>query len=162
MAELERRRHIWEQAGHTALEMYGEERMPQIVDTALYIGGLLGNRGGDIHPLKLSLGGAAALESFGAEIFCQYRCVRLGKGAKPTAYTDKGSVAANYIVICGNAYLGDAVPELTERIMSVSSQILTTEVLGMELAEKMLLAGYCIEDCNFLLDYYRITADYRL
>jgi gamma-glutamylputrescine oxidase len=66
------------------------------------------------------------------------------------------------VVVCGNAYLGDAVPELTKRIMSVSSQIVATEPLGEDLAKKMLPAGYCIEDCNYLLDYYRITADHRL
>jgi gamma-glutamylputrescine oxidase len=162
MAELERRKQVWGKAGHTTLEMYGAEKMPQVVDAKLYIGGMLDNRGGHIHPLNLALGEAAAFESLGGKIFENSRVVRVEKGSKPKTYTDKGSVSANFVVVCGNAYLGEAVPELTERIMSVSSQIVATEPLGTELAEKMLPAGYCIEDCNFLLDYYRITADYRL
>ncbi len=162
MDELERRKEVWEKSGNKSLEMYGAEKMPQVVDTTLYIGGLLDRRGGHIHPLNLALGEAVAIESLGGKIFENSRAVRIEKVSKPKVYTDKGSVTANYIVVCGNAYLGDTVPELTERIMSVSSQIVTTEVLGKELTKKMLPSGFCVEDCNFLLDYYRITADHRL
>ena len=162
MTDLERRREVWGKAGNTSLEMYGKEKMPQIVDTKIYIGGLLDNRGGHLHPLNLALGEAAVFESLGGKVFENSRVIRVNKGDKPKVYTEKGSVAANYVVVCGNAYLGDVLPELTEKIMSVSSQIVTTEVLGAELANKMIPSGYCIEDCNFLLDYYRLTADHRL
>lgn len=162
MQYLEKRRTLWEKAGHTGLEMYARERIPEVVDTDLYCGGLLDRLGGHIHPLNLALGEAAALESLGGKIFEQSRVTHIDKGAKPVAYTGQGSVTAAHMVVCGNAYLGDAVPELSGRIMSVSSQIVTTEVLGAELTQKMMPAGFCLEDCNYLLDYYRITADHRL
>jgi gamma-glutamylputrescine oxidase len=159
MKELEHGKGIWERAGHTALEIYGKERLPQVVDTDLYIGGLLDKWGGHMHPLNLALGEAAAVESLGGKI-CENARVERIEGN--TAVTAEGRVRAKHIVICGNAYLGRTVPELTKRIMSVSSQVVATEVLGPELTQKMMPAGYCIEDCNFLLDYYRITADHRL
>jgi gamma-glutamylputrescine oxidase len=162
MQYLEKRRTLWEKSGHTGLEMYAKERIPEVVDTGIYCGGLLDRRGGHIHPLNLALGEAAALESLGGKIFEQSRVTHIDKGAKPVAYTGQGSVTAAHMVVCGNAYLGDAVPELSGRIMSVSSQIVTTEVLGAELTQRMMPAGFCLEDCNYLLDYYRITADHRL
>jgi gamma-glutamylputrescine oxidase len=162
MRELGRRKEVWEKSGHRDLEIYGKERMPQVVDADLYCGGLLDRRGGHIHPLNLALGQAAAIESLGGKIFEQSRVLRIDKGAKPAVFTEKGKVSAKYLVVCGNAYIGDTVPELSRRIMSVSSQIITTEVLGAELTDKMMPAGFCLEDCNFLLDYYRITADKRL
>jgi len=162
MEDLERRREAWEQAGNKELEMYSRERMPEVVDTELYCGGLLDRRGGHLHPLNLALGEAKAFESLGGRIFEQSRVVRIEQGKKPAAFTAHGRVTADHMALCGNAYLGDAVPELTGRIMSVSSQIVATEVLGAELTRKMMPANFCVEDCNFLLDYYRITADHRL
>lgn len=159
IAELARRKEVWEKAGNTTLRLYDKGRMPEVVDTDLYCGGLLDGRGGHIHPLNLARGEAAALESLGGRIFENSPVTRIDG---PTVYTASGTVAAKYIVVCGNAYLGRVLPGLTGRIMSVSSQIVTTEPLGAELARKMMPAGFCLEDCNFLLDYYRITADNRL
>lgn len=163
IADLEHGKAVWERAGHTALEMYDKSRLPDVVGTDIYSGGMLDNWGGHIHPMNLALGEAAAIESLGGKIFEQSRVVSIDRQSfKPVVKTDKGQVSAHYVVVCGNAYLGDTVPELTRRIMSVSSQIITTEVLGEDLTRQMMPAGYCVEDCNYLLDYYRITADHRL
>ncbi len=160
--DLEHGKKIWESAGHTGLEMYSKSRIPEVVDTNLYCGGLLDKWGGHIHPLNLVLGQAEALLSLGGEIFEQSRVTHIEKSAKPVAHTAEGRIVADTLVICGNAYLADAVPELSGKYMSVSSQIITTEPLGADLAQKMMSAGFCLEDCNYLLDYYRITADKRL
>lgn len=162
MKDLERLKETWEMAGHTGIEMYGRERMPEVTDTGLYIGGLLDKWGGHIHPLNLALGEADAFESLGGQIFEQSRVTHIDDGAAPVAYTAEGKVTADIIVVCGNAYLGKTVPQLTRRIMPCSSQILVTEPLGADVTDKMMPAGFCVEDCNFLLDYYRITADKRL
>lgn len=162
MKDLARRKDVWERAGNTQLEMFDKAQTKSVSDTDLYCGGLLDKRGGHIHPLNLVLGEAAALEKLGGKIFEQSRVTHIDQGAAPVAYTEQGSVHAKYLVVCGNAYLGGAVPELSGKIMSVSSQIVTTEVLGADLTQKMMPSGYSVEDCNFLLDYYRITADHRL
>lgn len=164
MKDLEHGKKIWEGAGHNDLHMFDKAKVSDVVDTNLYTGGMLDNWGGHIHPLNLVLGEAAALEAHGGHIYEQSRVTQIDKESfRPVVKTDKGSVTAHYVVVCGNAYLGDeALPELTKRIMSVSSQIIATEPLGEELTKKMMPAGYCIEDCNYLLDYYRITADHRL
>lgn len=161
--DLEHGKKIWERAGHTDLHMFDKSQVSSVVDTNLYAGGMLDNWGGHIHPLNLVLGEAAALEALGGAIYEQSRVVSIDKDSpRPVVKTAKGSVTAHYVVVCGNAYLGDTMPELTRRIMSVSSQIIATEPLGEELTKKMMPAGHCIEDCNYLLDYYRITADHRL
>jgi gamma-glutamylputrescine oxidase len=162
MKFLERRREVWASAGHDQTEMYDDKKVRQVSDTPLYIGGMLDKRGGHIHPMNLVLGQAAALESLGGKIYEQSRVTHIDKGAKPVAHTAQGSVKANFLVVCGNAYIGESVPELPHRFMSVSSQIVTTEVLGAELTDKMMPADFCLEDCNYLLDYYRITGDKRL
>ncbi|HCP57428.1 MAG TPA: gamma-glutamylputrescine oxidoreductase, partial [Pseudomonas sp.] len=41
-------------------------------------------------------------------------------------------------------------------------QVITTEPLSAELAKSLLPTDYCVEDCNYLLDYYRLSGDNRL
>lgn len=162
MKHLLREKETWEMAGHDTLRMLDKEETKEIVNTDIYCGGLLDPRGGHIHPLNLALGEAAAIESLGGEIFEQSRVTHIDKGAKPVAYTAEGKVTADFLVVCGNAYIGGAVPELPGKFMSCSSQIVTTEILGADITDKMLPQGHCVEDVNYLLDYYRITADKRL
>lgn len=40
--------------------------------------------------------------------------------------------------------------------------MVTTAPLPEELARTLIPNNYCVEDCNYLLDYYRLTADNRL
>ena len=165
MRDLEKRKEDWEKASASftpTLRMYDQKDMPQVVDTKLYLGGLLDRRGGQLHPLNLLLGEAAAFESLGGKIFENSPVVAIDEGDVPSVKTEQGTVEAKIVVVCGNAYLGNLLPELTGHIMSVSSQVITTEVLGEEMVKKMMPADYCIEDSNFIMDYYRRTADHRL
>jgi len=66
------------------------------------------------------------------------------------------------VLVCGNAYLGDLLPKITDKMMPVSSQVMATEPLDARLIEELLPANYCVEDANYVLDYYRRTADNRL
>ena len=46
--------------------------------------------------------------------------------------------------------------------MPCGTQVIATEPLDEELARSLLPQDYCVEDCNYLLDYYRLSADKRL
>lgn len=160
--DLSRRRDAWARAGNTNLHMVPQDKMPHVVASDLYVGGLLDLRGGHLHPLKLAEGEAAAIESHGGVIFEQSRVLHIEAGRVPVVHTETGSIFARQVVVCGNAYLGGVLPQLSQRIMAVSSQIVTTEVLGAAITDRLMPEDYCLEDCNFLLDYYRITGDKRL
>lgn len=162
MKTLLHNKEVWESAGNREVEIYTKDRMKEVVGTDIYYGGMVDRRGGHLHPLNLALGEAAALDSLGGKIFEQSRVTSIEDGAKQTVHTSGGKVTASHVVICGNAYLDGLMPSLSGKTMSVSSQIITTEPLGEELAKKTIPSGFCVEDCNFLLDYYRITADHRL
>ncbi|MGC3200825.1 gamma-glutamylputrescine oxidoreductase, partial [Pseudomonas aeruginosa] len=60
------------------------------------------------------------------------------------------------------AYLNGLVPELAAKSMPCGTQVITTEPLNEELAHSLLPQVYCVEDCNYLLDYYRLSGDKRL
>jgi gamma-glutamylputrescine oxidase len=152
----------WEKYGHSGLEMVGKDEVSRYVKTDRYAGGMIDRLGGHIHPLNLLLGEAAAVESLGGRIFEQSRVTAIDTGNRPQVRTAEGSVRANYVLVCGNAYLSPLLPEIHGRMMPVSSQVMATEPLDAALAESLLPANYCVEDANYILDYYRRTADNRL
>ncbi|MEA9977836.1 MULTISPECIES: FAD-binding oxidoreductase [unclassified Pseudomonas] len=162
MAHLKGQQKLWERYGHTQLELMDKRRIGQVIGSELYVGGLLDMSGGHIHPLNLALGEAAAVESLGGVIHEQSAAIRIERGPQPAVHTEQGRVRARFIIVAGNAYLGNLVPELAAKSMPCASQVITTEPLSAELAESLLPQDYCVEDCNYLLDYYRLSADKRL
>ncbi|WP_028534749.1 NAD(P)/FAD-dependent oxidoreductase [Paludibacterium yongneupense] len=162
MRELEERRALWESLGHRALTLLDDRQMRGEVDSPRYVGGLLDGLGGHIHPLNLALGEAAALESLGATIFEQSAVEQIVYGEPVVLKTRAGQVSASFVVVAGNAYLGQLIPALAEKTLPCGTQMIATEPLSEEAAGRLLPNGHCVEDCNFLLDYYRLSADRRL
>jgi gamma-glutamylputrescine oxidase len=152
-----------ESYGIDGMEMVGKADVGRYVSSQRYAGGMIDTRGGHIHPLNLVLGEARAAEAFGARIFENSRAVSIDlSGKRLIVATAAGRVESRYLLICGNAYLGNLLPKITERMMPVSSQVMVTEQLDPKLLERMLPADYCVEDANYVLDYYRRTSDNRL
>lgn len=162
MDHLEAQQKLWERYGHTQLELMDRHRIREVVACEQYIGGMLDMSGGHIHPLNLALGEAAAVESLGGRIFEQSPATRIDRGANPVVHTPQGQVKAKFVIVAGNAYLGNLVPELAAKSMPCGTQVVATEPLSEEMARSLLPQNYCVEDCNYLLDYYRLTADNRL
>lgn len=162
MKHLESQKKLWERYGHTQLELMDAKRIREVVASDAYVGGMLDMSGGHIHPLNLALGEAAAVESLGGVIHEQSPAIRVERGANPVVHTPNGRVKAKFVVVAGNAYLGNLLPELSAKSMPCGTQVITTERLPDELAKSLLPQDYCVEDCNYLLDYYRLSGDKRL
>lgn len=167
MTELEAKQKLWQRFGNNKLTMVDASKVKDIVNTEAYVGGLVDEHCGHIHPLKLALGEAAALTSIGGQIFEQSKVLNLEQlqqsgGDKSVVKTEHGSVTAKILVLAGNAYMGDLEPSLSKKSMPCGTQIVTTEVLPEALAKSLIPSQYCVEDVNYKLDYYRLTADNRL
>ncbi len=162
MHHLEAQKALWERYGYHQLELLDEQGIKRVVASDRYIGGMLDKQGGHIHPLNLALGEAAAVESLGGVVYENSPAVRIERGEQPLIHTPTGNVRAKFVVVAGNAYLGDLIPELAAKSMPCGTQVIATEPLDDELARSLLPQDYCVEDCNYLLDYYRLSADKRL
>ena len=162
MRHLEHQRKLWAHHGHNTVDMLDKKQMSNIVGSDVYVGGSIDHSGGHFHSLNLALGEAAAIESLGGAIYEQSPVIRIERGAKPVVVTEQGRVNARIVVVAGNAYLGNLVPELSAKSMPCGSQVVTTAPLPADLAKSLIPNDYCIEDCNYLLDYYRLTGDNRL
>lgn len=132
------------------------------LDSPRYIAGLYDGRSGHLHPLNYTLGLAQAALNAGVRIVENTRATAIQHGSTVRVKTDKGTVSAKYLVLGGNAYLGDLVPQLDRKIMPVGTYIMATEPLGKERAESLIRDTMCVCDTNFVLDYFRMSADHRL
>jgi gamma-glutamylputrescine oxidase len=84
-------------------------------------------------------------------------------GAHPGTSELVGRAVARAVQQCGLPEgVFSLVPELAAKSMPCGTQVITTAPLGDELAKTLLPQDYCVEDCNYLLDYYRLTSDKRL
>jgi gamma-glutamylputrescine oxidase len=160
-AALGEHKALWERYGHRQLTLLDADATRGIVGTRRYRAALLDMSGGHFHPLKLAQGEARALCSIGGRVFERSRAVRIERGAVARVHVEDGSVKARFVVVACNAYLGALEPQLAARSMPCGTQIIATEPLG-ERWREVLPADFCVEDGNFLLDYYRLSADRRL
>ncbi|MEX0605824.1 MAG: FAD-binding oxidoreductase [Marinobacter sp.] len=162
LGHLEAQGKLWRRFGYDQLELLDNEAIRRRVGTDRYVGGALDQTGGHIHPLNLALGEAAAVESLGGVIHEYSPVTAVNPGEPAEVVTDQGRVKARFVVVAGNAYLGELIPELGAKSMPCGSQIIATEPLDAELATRLLPQDDCVEDCNYLLDYYRLSGDKRL
>ncbi len=162
LRELEAKKSLWEAHGHNRLELLSADEIRDYVGSERYNGGLLDRSGGHFHPLNLVLGEAAALESLGGTIYEESAVTRVEEGQKVRVHTASGCVSADFVVVAGNAYLGGLIPQLQQRAMPCGTQVITTEPLSPEQQQSLLPGDQCVEDCNYLLDYFRLSGDGRL
>ena len=159
---LEEQKELWEKWGNKDLTLIdNKDEMKKIVNTDSYQGLLIDKSGGHFHPLNLTLGEAAAFEQNGGVIYENSAVTKIDRGANPVVHTALGHVKAKFVIVACNAYIGDLEPKLAHMAMPCGTQVITTEPLG-RLADEIIPSDYCVEDNNFLLDYYRLSGDKRL
>ncbi len=136
------------------------------VKSERYLAGLLDTRSGHLHPLKYTQGLARAAESKGVRIFEHSRALNYEGGAAPAdeirLHTAAGILRCKYLVLCGNAYLGPVAPRLARRILGVGTYMIATEPLAQARAAALLPSNAAVADINWILDYFRLSADQRL
>jgi gamma-glutamylputrescine oxidase len=128
--------------------------------------GLFDPLSGHLHPLKYCLGLAAAARAAGVQIYENSAVVDIVRGSKPSVKTAQGEVSCDFVVLAGNVYLGaygkTVAPELDKRIMPVGTYIVATDSMGKERADALIRQRSAVCDTNFVLDYFRTTADHRM
>ena len=129
--------------------------------TNVYIGAHLNMANGHLHPLNLCIGEAMAAESLGAILYEHSAALRIDHGQTVCVSTSKGSVTADSVLLAGNAYQW-VEKSLRSRFLPVRSFIIATEPLSGELLDTVNPLDLAVCDPNFLLEYFRLSADKRL
>ena len=142
-------------------KLLSREQTRSMIGTDAYIGSLLNMGNGHLHPLNLCLGEAKAAVSLGATIFENSPVQRIKHGDRPEVITDQGSVTADFVVLAGNAY-HFLEPRLRGSMFPVNSFIIATEPLSKEQVSIINPNDLAVCDPNFVLEYFRLSADKRL
>lgn len=163
MRALEARaRRLAERYGYGNGRLVGRDEAGTIVRSPRYVGGYFHGDAGHLHPLNYCLGLADAAQRAGARLFEGSPVTALAPGAKIRIATPEGRIEARYAVLCANAYLGSLAPEIRSKIMPAATFMTATEPLGEARARALIPDDIAVSDCNFVLDYYRLSADHRL
>lgn len=161
-------RELREQFGYTTARYMPREEVRSVLETDRYIAALHDSRGGHLHPLNYTLGLAAAAERAGARIFEGTRAVDFTRDAQASpagrlrVRTPRGSVLCTALALCGNATLGATAHELRPKIMAVGTCVIATTPLGADRAARLISNNAAVADMNWVLDYFRRSADDRL
>ncbi|HEX3846212.1 MAG TPA: FAD-binding oxidoreductase [Steroidobacteraceae bacterium] len=155
-------RELKDEYGYGSARLLGRDELAAHVKSDRYLGGLIDPNSGHLHPLKFTLGLARAAEAAGAKIFERSCVLRYEGGPKVAVHTAVGTVRADHLVLCGNAYIGAVAPALARRILGVGTYIIATRPLGAAQAGELLPSNAAIADINWILDYFRRSADDRL
>ncbi|GEO82061.1 NAD(P)/FAD-dependent oxidoreductase [Pararhodospirillum oryzae] len=164
MRALEAMKRDWEGHGLDGLEMVDRAGLDRIVHSPRYVGGMLDHKGGHFHPLNYCLGLARAFEAAGGTVHEGSAVIAIEETKAQGVRIEcaAGTVSARLVLVCANAYLKGVLPALERAVMPVNSQVVTTAPLPEPTVQALLPANACVEDCNYVLDYYRRTADNRI
>jgi len=160
---LDWQRQLEDDYDYRSLKMLQRDELAGLMETDRYISGLYDAASGHLHPLKYTLGLNAAARAAGARVFEHSPAVAIEQDTRITVETGGGAkVHCRHLLICANAYLGNLVKPLRSKIMPVGTYIVATEPLGEERGRRLIANNMAVADINFVLDYFRLSADYRL
>ena len=149
--------------GYDSIRMVEREELRAILATDRYIAGNYDSAGGHLHPLKYTQGLAAAAERAGVRIFEDSRALAYARVAGALEVTTAtGRVRCRSLALCGNAWLGPFAPALSRKIMGVGTYIVATQPLGAARAAALIRNDAAVTDINWVIDYFRRSADHRL
>jgi len=152
------------ECGYESARLLNRDELQGHVRSELYLGGLLDSRSGHLHPLKYTQGLARAAELEGVGIFEKTQVLRYDRGSTGgvTVHSARGVVHCEHLILCGNAYIDGLAPPLARRVLGVGTYIVATEPLDPARARALLPSNAAVADINWILDYFRLTADHRL
>ena len=159
-AELEELRDEYE---YDSIRYMPRDEVRSVLASDRYLSALYDSRSGHLHPLNYTLGLAAAAERAGVQIFEGTRALDFTNSTGgATVRTAGGEARSRYVVLSGNVYLGNTAPALKSKIMAVATYIVATESLGAQRAQALIKNNSAVSDMNWVLDYFRLSADHRL
>jgi len=148
--------------GYEGLQMLNQEEAFERVGSHKYIGALSDPQSGHLHPLNYTLGLADAAQSAGAVIYENSPVTHIQQGNEPIITTPSGTVRCKHVIMCANAYLDKLAPSVGKKIMPVGTFIVATEPLDDSLAKSLIRDDEGVVDINFVLNYWRLSADKRM
>jgi gamma-glutamylputrescine oxidase len=157
---------LHERYDYRSVRLVARDELRGIIASDRYTSALHDSNGGHLHPYRYTLGLGRAAAQAGASIFEDSWVTRLDvarqAGADNVIHTAQGKVRARHLLVAGGALLGNLIPELQSRLIGIGTYIAVTQPLGEERARSLITNNAAAADMNWILDYFRRSADHRL
>lgn len=161
MTTITNRVKQWQQRG-APLRLLSKLDASELLGTDAYLGGMIDERGGQLHPLNYAIGLAKAALKAGAVLHGHTRAVSIEKqGAGHIVRCENGSVKAGRVLVCTNGYTDEIAPRVKRSVVPVRSIQIATDPLNDKLRQSILPLGHSASDSRRLLLYFRFDADGR-
>ncbi len=108
------------------LRLVDRDELQSLLGTDVYIGGMINDLDGHLHPLNLCAGEARAAAGLGASIHEQTEVIDIVHGDKVRVVTRQGAVIADKVLLAGNAYQHLELKKLSGLVFPAGSFIIAT------------------------------------
>lgn len=159
--ELAQERDAWLKLGHDDLELLDRETTQDIVHVRAYTGALYDPAGGHIHPYNYGLGIAHGAQELGVKFYDNTPALSVTLGDRPRVTTPDGAVNARFVFLAGGVRLKGA-EEMVKRSITATAHMIATEPMGEGMAKSIMSRNVAVCDARFIMDYYRLSSDYRM
>lgn len=161
LRDLEGLAKDWQNLG-VPFEVLDRDAITRLSGTDTYRGGVIDPRGGSLQPLNFALGLADAAERHGARIFGLSPVQKISETERGhRLVTPEGSVTAERVLICTNAYTDGFNPKLAKSVLPIRSVQVATKPLSSNVLNSILPSGHALSDTRRLVLYFRRSPDGR-
>jgi len=130
------------------------------LDSPRYLAALEDKISGHIHPYNYVLGLAKAAQAAGAKLYAGARVSHVEEGTTLTLHAGAHKLRSKFLLVAGGAYLGGLMRGIAGYIMPVGTYIMATEPRAD--VRGLIPGNEAVADLNFVLDYFRRSADDRM
>jgi gamma-glutamylputrescine oxidase len=158
--------HLATKYDYTSLRLIGRDELRTLVASERYTSALIDSNGGHLHPYRYTRGLGQAASRAGVTIHEDSWVTKLDVARSATAdnvvHTSTGSVRARHLLVAGGALLGRLIPALANKLIAIGTYVAATQPLGEERARALITNNAAVADMNWIIDYFRRSADHRL
>lgn len=158
-----RARAAYWQARGGSVAFLGAGETARLTGTRYYEASLLDRRGGTVNPLAYTRGLALAAVRAGAAIYENTAVTAVERhGGRWRLRTDGGSVDAEFVLICANAYAGALHHRLARSFVPMRAYQIVSRPLSPNLTAGILPRGQTLTDTRRLFSGIRVLPGSRL
>ncbi len=155
--------HLQTVYGYTGARYLSPQELRQETQAKGLIDGVLDSNAKHLHPLKYVQGLANAAAILGSELYENTQVTHTQQQADTVnVTTEHGRITANKVVLACNAYLEHLEPRIADKVMPISNYMIATEPLSEEMARSITRSDLAIADSQFVVNYWKLSADNRL
>lgn len=148
--------------GHETLLVKPQDLSSEL-GSSLYYGALVDPISAGLNPAKLVHGILKRISETGIRVFEESPVQRISRSNRHFELeTPRGTVRAESVIVATNGYTPRWLKFLRRRVIPVSSFIVVTEPLPLELAGELIPQSRMVYDTKHLLYYFRRVDDNRL